>query len=354
MLRRVRQTKIAVVGAGIAGTTCARELHKFGHEVEIFEMSTKGQSMRPRQMEGSVNLLQNIPETKPSGYVKRIELHSPNNTVSLNGKLGFFYEVGGTNGIDVKSRKHIEELLPIHYSTKIKSKTHLSDEFQVIVAADGYRSIIAKEAGLLVSRTPKRIGVGVGFIIKGDFDPELIEIWLGNYFSSHGYSYVIPFSKNEASLVSASIGKRINQAVYSKRLKELAHMRKWELQGGWSDFECWYDFSSYAEDNVYVVGNAGSFIDPAFGFGLKWAIQSAKLCARAINENIDYNVLLRKEVLPDFESFNFMRKFFETAKNDDYDNFVKRFRNPLVKKLVESGKSLFKNTLLMRAIFPKI
>lgn len=317
-------------------------------------MSTEDTSTRPRQMEGSVNLLQNIPEIEPDRCMKRIKLHSPNITASLSGKLGFFYEVGGSNGIDAKARKNIERLLPIHYSTKIESKMQLQDGFQVIVAADGYRSLFAKEAGLLVSRTPSRIGVGVGFIIKGDFDPELIEIWLDSHFSLHGYSYVIPFSKHEASLVSASIGKAINQSTYRDRLKELAHLREWELEGGWVDFESWYDFSSYATDNLYVVGNAGSFTEPAFGFGLKWAIQSAKLCARAIHENIDYNFLIRKELLPDLESFQVMRKFFDAAKNSDYDKFVKRFRNPLVKKLAESGKSLFQYKRLMRAIFPKI
>jgi len=317
-------------------------------------MSAREKSTRPRQMEGGINLLQNIPEIEPSSYMKRIELHSPNITASLNGKLGFFYEVGGANGIDAKARKNIEELLPIHYSTRIENKKQLQDGFQIIVAADGYRSTLAKEAGLLVSKTPKRIGVGVGFIIKGDFDPESIEVWLDNYLSSHGYSYVIPFSKHEASLVSASIGKTINQSTYRERLKELAQLRKWELQGGWVDFESWYDLSSYAQDNLYVVGNAGSFAEPAFGFGLKWAIQSAKLCARAIHENKDYNFLIRRELLPDFESFEVIRKFFETAENGDYDKFVKRFKNPLAKKLAESGKSVFKNALLMRSIFPKI
>jgi digeranylgeranylglycerophospholipid reductase len=304
-------------------------------------------------MEGSVYLLQNIPEIEPKCSMKRIELHSLNITASLSGKLGFFYEVGGANGIDAEARKKIEELLPIHYSTRIESKMQLQDEFEVVVAADGYRSAIAKEAGLLVSRTPKRIGVGVGFAVKGDFDSELIEVWLGNDFSFHGYCYVIPFSKNEASLVSASIGKSINQAPYIRRLKELAHLRKWVLQGSWVDFESWYDFSSYVKDNLYVVGAAGSFVESAFGFGLKLAIQSAKLCARAIHENIDYNSLLREELLPDIESFEVMRKFFDTAENRDYDDFVKRFKNPIVKKLAESGKSLFKNSWLMRMTFPK-
>lgn len=350
-IKRGRQTKIAVVGAGIAGTTCACELHKLGHEVEIFEMTAKDKSTRPRQMEESINLLQNIPDLEPKCSMKKIVMHSPNITASLNGNLGFFYEVGGTNGIEAKARKNIEELLPIHYSTKIESKLQLQDKFNVIVAADGYSSTIAKKAGLLVSRAPKRIGVGVGFTIKGDFDPELVEIWLGTYFSLHGYAYVIPFSKHEASLVSASIGKTITQINYIKRLKELAQLRKWELQGKWADFESWYDFSSYAKDNLYVIGNAGSFTEPAFGFGLKWAIKSAKLCARAITENIDYNYLSRKELLPDFESYEVMAKFFDTAEDKDYDHYVKRFKNPLVKKMAESGKSLFKNKWLMHLIF---
>jgi len=342
-----------VVGAGLAGITCARELHKLGHEAEIFEMAAEDKPTRPRQMEGSVNILHNIPDIEPDRYMKRIKLHSPNITASLDGKLGFFYEVGGTNGIDARARKNIERLLPIHYSTKIENKKQL-DTFQVIVAADGYRSLVAKKAGFIVSRRSSRIGVGIGFTVKGDFDPESVEVWLDNYFSLHGYSYVIPFSNYEASLVSASTGKTINQKLYRKRLEELAHLRNWELQGGWVDFESRYDFSSYAAENLYVIGGAGCFTDPAFGFGLRWAIQSARLCARAIHENIDYNLLLRKELLPDLESFQVMREFFDVAKNGDYDKFVKRFRNPLVKRMAESGKSLFQYKRLMRAMFSKI
>ncbi len=58
--------KIAVVGAGISGVTCARELNKLGHEVEIFEVASEDKPTRPRQMEGSINLLYNIPEIEPT------------------------------------------------------------------------------------------------------------------------------------------------------------------------------------------------------------------------------------------------------------------------------------------------
>lgn len=342
-----------MVGAGIAGTTCAGELHRLGHDVEIFEMSAIDKSTRPRQMEGSVKLLRNIPAIEPTGYIKRLDLHSPNVTASFNGELGFFYEIGGINGIEAKARKNVEQLLSIHYSRRIESRRQLSG-FEVIVAADGYRSMLAKEAGLLVSRIPRQVGVGVGFTIEGDFDPELIEVWVDNYFSFHGYSYVIPFSKHEASLVSASIGKSINSVTYVTRLKELAKFRNWVLQDNWFDFESWYDFSSYSKDDLYVVGSAGSFTEPAFGFGLKWVIQSAKLCAKAIDEKLNFNYLCRKELLSDFRSYEVMRRFFSTAEDDDYDNFVKSLKNPVVRKLAESGKSLFRNTWLMHLLFPRI
>ena len=312
-------------------------------------MSNREKSIRPRQMEGSVNLLKNIPDIEPARFMKKMKLHSPKISSSFNGKLGFFYEIGGINGLDVKVRRNIELMLPIHYKTRITDKTQL-DKFHIIIAADGYSSLFAKEEGLLVSKMPSKIGIGVGFTVKGDFDPELIEVWLGNRFSFHGYSYLIPFSKHEASLVSASIGKTINQVTYKERLKKLAKLRKWELLNEWIDFESWYDFLTYTKDNLYVVGNAGSFTEPAFGFGLKWAIKSAKLCAKAIHENIDYNTLIRKKLLPDLASFRAMTNFFETAKNNDYDKFVKKLRNPLLKKLIESGKSLLHHKLLMQAL----
>jgi digeranylgeranylglycerophospholipid reductase len=351
---KVKQTKIAVVGSGIAGTTCALELHKLGHEVEIFEMAAKDEATRPRQMEGSVYLLHNTPEIKNDHLIRTIKLHSPNVTATLNGKIGCLYEVGGISGVEAKARKNIERLLPIHYSTKIRSKSQLQDKFQIIVAADGYRSVIAKEADLLASKKPRQIGVGIGFTVKGNFDPESIEIWLDNHFSLNGYSYVIPFSKHEASLVSASIGKAVNQAIYRERLEELAELRNWKLHSAWVDFESWYDFSSYAEANLYVIGNAGSFTEPAFGFGLKWSIESAKLCTRAIHENVDFNVLVRRELLPDFESFQIIKKAFEKAEDSDYDKFVKRFRNRLVKKLAESGTSVFQDKWLIKMLFPHV
>jgi digeranylgeranylglycerophospholipid reductase len=316
-------------------------------------MASPDEATRPRQMEGSVNFLQNIPEIKTDHRIKRMIMHSPNVTVSLEGKIGYLYEVGGENGIEAKNRRNIEKLLPIHYSTRIRNPEQPKDKFQIIIAADGYRSSLAKAAGLHLSKKPTQIGIGIGYTVRGGFDPEQIEIWLGDYLSSQGYAYVIPFSKHEASLVSTSIGKNINQTTFKEHLNELIKQREWELQDEWVDFESWNDFSTHTKNNLFVIGNAGSFTDPAFGFGLKWAIKSAKLCARAIHENVSFDHLVGKELLRDFEAYKPLRKFFDVATNEDFDKYVKTFDNCLVRKIAGSGRSLFKNKWLIRLLLKK-
>jgi flavin-dependent dehydrogenase len=329
--------RIAIVGSGMTGLSCARALHSFGHEVEIFEKMPKDSPTRPRQMEGSVYFLDNVPELHPDQSMNTLEIRSPSHTILLKGNIGHFYEVGGETGIEARERRVIEESIPINYSRRVEKKDQLEDQFDIVVAADGYSSKIALEAGLR-SKTPAQVGIGVGLTVEGDFNPRWMTIWFNNQLSLHGYAYIIPFSSTEASLVSASIGQRIPVKTYRKSLKQLAVLRGWKILDEWVDFESWYNFSSYQKDNLFVIGNAGSFIDPALGFGLKWGVKSAKLCAEAIHKNLDYNLLLENKLLPAFGICQVLRKFFERASDQDYDRFVGSFRNPIVRNLVQSGK----------------
>ena len=140
--------RIAVVGSGMTGVSCARALHSFGHEVEIFEMKPKDSPTRPRQMEGSVHFLDNVPKLYPDQNMKTLEIRSPSHTILLKGNIGFFYEVGGEKGIEARERRIIEESISINYSRRVEKKEQLEEQFDIVVAADGYSSRIALEAGL--------------------------------------------------------------------------------------------------------------------------------------------------------------------------------------------------------------
>lgn len=216
--------RIAIIGSGMAGVSCARALHSFGHEVEIFEMMSKDSPTRPRQMEGSAHFLDNVPKLYPDQNMKTLEIRSPSHTILLKGNIGFFYEVGGETGIEARERRLIEESISINYSRRVEKKEQLEDQFDIVVAADGSSSRIALEAGLR-SKTPTQVGIGVGFTVEGDFNPEWTTIWLNNQLSLHGYAYIIPFSTTEASLVSFSIGKNVPVKTYRKSLRQLAVSR---------------------------------------------------------------------------------------------------------------------------------
>ena len=329
--------KIAIIGAGIAGTTCAEELHKLKHEVEIFEMIPKNGFTRPYQMEGSVHFFNNVPDLKPSSKMKELEVNSKNIKLDLKGRIGFFYEVGGDKGIEAVKRKQVEKIVPINYGVKINDKKELEKEFDIIVAADGFKSKIAYEARIR-STHPEKMGFGIGFTIEGDFKLEWMTILFDNHYAPRGYTYIIPFNKRQASLVSASIEKVIHVKTHRDRLEELAKKQGYEIIDEWVDYETWYKFSTYHKDNLYVIGNAASLTEPAFGFGLKWAIKSAKLCAEAIDKKKNYNNLIQKEILKEFEFWKKIRRFFEKADENDYDRFVNSFKNPIVKMLVERGR----------------
>jgi flavin-dependent dehydrogenase len=329
--------KIAIIGAGIAGTTCAEELNKLGHKVEIFEMIPKDGSTRPYQIEGAVHFFNNVPELKPSWKMKALEITSKNVKVDLKGNIGYFYEVGGDKGIEAKKRKEIEKIIPINYGVKINNKKELEKEFDIIIASDGFRSKIAYEAKIR-SGQPEKMGFGIGFTVEGDFELGWMTILFDNHYAPKGYTYLIPFNEKQASLVSASIEKVIHVKTHRDRLEELAKKQGYEIIDEWVDYESWYNFSTYHKNNLYVIGTAASLTEPAFGFGLKWAIKSAKLCAESIHYKKNYTNLVQKEILSEFEFWKKIRRFFERAEEKEYDQFVNSFNNPIVKMLIERGK----------------
>lgn len=331
-----KRKKIAIIGAGIAGCTCASELSE-DHDITIFEAAKKDAPARPLQMEGAVNYLDNIPMLKPTFKISELVLASENQSATFRGDLGCLFRIGGLNGVDVQFRKEVENRIKIKYSSKINSLDMLSG-YDIIIAADGHRSRIAQMAGMRYDQAELK-GLGLGLTVKGYFKPGYTYSLFDNNYAPGGYLYLIPINKKEASLVSASIGCAFNSKHLRNKLRDYAHFKDLEIVDEWTDCEKWYKFKTYEKDNIYVIGGAASFTDKTYGFGLKYSILSAKLCAEAIIKNKSYQKLL-KPVLSELDFWDKISRVLLNTTNREKDIFVKMANNYFVKRKIQSGRSL--------------
>lgn len=75
---------------------------------------------------------------------------------------------------------------------------------------------------------------------------------------------------------------------------------------------------SDASADVPVVGEQAGFQDALWGFGMRYAILSGVLAARAVLESVSYEALWRRELLPWFEASLVNRALYDRAGNRGY------------------------------------
>jgi flavin-dependent dehydrogenase len=88
--------------------------------------------------------------------------------------------------------------------------------------------------------------------------------------------------------------------------EELAAGRKF---GGYGNFEI--KKSLYAEDGAMLIGEAAGFQDYLWGFGMRYAFQSANFAARSIMFDESYDELIKKNLLKKMKHSKRNRSFFE-------------------------------------------
>ena len=332
----MKREKVAIVGAGIGGLTCA-SLLKESHHIEMFEAAKEESEARPLQMEGAVHYLGIVPDLEPSYPITHLVLESERERATLTGKLGWHYTIGGEEGLDTRLRREVAKEVEIHMGTRITSLDQLSG-FDHIIAADGHRSRISLLAGMRGER-PDALGVGIGLTVRGRFRTGYNYALFDDDYAPGGYLNLIPIDGERASLVSACIGNGINSRRVRGRLYDFAGRQNLEVLNEWADIESWYPFQTYQKDNVHVIGGAASFTDRVYGFGLKYAIWSARLCAHSIVTGEDYNALLAP-VLKELDFWKRMAEVLVNTTNREKDAMVRMARFPPVKFQIERGGSL--------------
>ncbi|MCL6610620.1 MAG: FAD-dependent oxidoreductase [Peptococcaceae bacterium] len=333
-----KKLKVAVIGAGVAGLSCAVELERHGLSPVVFEQ-------RPRPGElfehcAAVLRLYSRPydplaqlreefrlELRPISRIKKITMKSFRKKVTVKGNLGYLFLRG-------QARDSVESQLFAKIKSGITADTRadyldLSKKFDYVVVANGsYDAGRTEGIWSPVIRTKV-----VGGSVVGKFDPEELVMWVDTRYSRTSYAYLAPFWEKRAFLGLVVPDSSVEEARRHWKLF-------WEIEQ--------HPFEQVSEvvvehnagfvyphqvGNILFAGVAGGFQEPFLGFGLIPAAKSGTLAGRAVATGRRYEDLLA-QLKKDTEHSLVFREMINKAKNDDYDMLLGIISVPGLKQAI--------------------
>ncbi|OAT81276.1 NAD(P)/FAD-dependent oxidoreductase [Desulfotomaculum copahuensis] len=331
--------KVAIIGAGPAGLACALTLERHGIAPAVFEARTKSGELFPH-VAGFLQLMSRpLPDqvlhlrrqfhlpVVPLNTIKRIDMHTPNVSRSITGRLGYFFQRG-------QDENAVESVFSAHLRTPVFYNRHadwraLARHYDYVVVADG-QPATARTLGCWQNLLQTWVR---GAIVLGNFDPHTLIMWLNTKYARHTYAYLTPASNRRASLVLI-----LNDATRD----EIEHRWQlfWEIEK--FSYHMVQHFSlehnsgfvyPHQVGNVLLAGNAGGFIEPFLGFGMLAALRSGVYAGRAIAEGRSYEELvhdLHQEIIEALA----IRQTMNAFTNEDYDRLVAALTLPGIKQLI--------------------
>lgn len=331
--------KIAIIGAGLAGLSCAGELIKNGIYPAIFEkkscigkdylLSTTTLRFLDRTYRTSVKYLNrryNL-NLKPFSPLREVTMIAPQKKTIVRGKLGYVYMRG-------ERKDSLENQLAQNLNANISFDTYVNiddikNDFDYVIVATG-DEVISKKLGVWTTTFNVCSRVAV---VLGKFKIDSSKMWVNKDYSKSCYGYISPYSTKEARLLLSVDNitayemdyywdKFINEENLSYSIIET------------KDIEYGIGTTSTAKiDNIYLTGNSAGVIDDFLGFGAVNAIESGILAAKAIIENLDYNELL-KPMKKHVAKLHDFRKAINNFDNKDFNRLISFLGLPVIKQLI--------------------
>ncbi|MEI7961777.1 MAG: NAD(P)/FAD-dependent oxidoreductase [archaeon] len=336
----------SILGAGPAGLSSAIVLSNEGHKAVVYESSPflggrSGNNIQAIRNYGTdKDIIKKIksygiemPKLNP---ITRIIKYSPSHR---------FDEIYSNNE-------------PIFYTFKRgPSPDSMENSLAEQAKSQGAKIILGKTAKVLdcqiIASGSKfdPVGFGYGATFEGTFDKETIAFFYGSDLIQNGYAYLTPYGNDQLSIAITSFTKSDFNTI-SERFEKFIKADK-IIQETINGAKRLNTFAGYGHFNIpnsavhkykYFTGGAAGFVDPARGFGVKYAILSGAMAAKAlIDRNTDYDELWKKEFAQELtDGFNrhlLLNKFT----NKDYEKFVKedKINIETYEKVPDTIKELF-------------
>lgn len=333
--------KVAIIGAGTSGLSCAIELERNGIYPTIFERNdfigeyhshvsafinviTRPVADPIKYMDKKLGI-----KLKPLNRFRKVIHYSPNNQVTVTGPLGYFM-IRGKEENSVQGQLHKQIKSQVHFNSFVQPED-LEKDFDYIIVADGHWSV------------PQRYGIWrevmrtwmKGGIFAGVFEDDTLQMWLDNELTHGAYIYSAPYSKNRAVIA------HVVQNIEHEELNEYWHrflesrniLKKYDMLESWE----LPHHAGYVTTNrvgkIYFVGTAGGGVEPFLGFGQFNAVITGVMAARSIAQGTDINLLL-KDINKKNMELSTIRPLLNAATNRDFDLLLTMMKTPGFRSLV--------------------
>ena len=358
--------KVAIMGAGLSGLSCALTLEKDGVKPTIFETRSE---VGDRFVNGEIVLSALCRPQKdplayladnfgiflhPVGHISELLVFSQKEKAVVHGQLGFT-TIRGREADSWEKQLARQVKSEIVFNSR-HAYEDLLEEFTHVVVATGDGGYAEKMQNYQTDLTVTIKGVTV----EGSFNRYGVAAWLDSRYAPQGYGYFIPYSEHEANLSIAYPDYPENENFPGNdRLAQLLERLRSDLGQDLKVTDS-FDISRYAIGlcdrprlgNTFFTGNCFGAIMPFLGFGQYPAILTGiyaalDICGQGKYEDLTHP--LRKS----YSNALVLRRSLERLDDTQLDLAVKALNTNTAERLFNTRFDFLKAASWMLRALPK-